>query len=262
MGRRTIFAKGNLDVRDTLHCLRLGGEVAWNGLGQVLRERGAPVTVRVRHEVMTRTDAVLAAGGAIPPDLAARPLPLGFHTLAAQFSRALFDAEADAYVLSIQPDIWIRLLRRRRGGDLVFPPEIADLQEADRDWLMAEFERLPLLTPEQSMAGFEAIIERLRARSDAPILIFNQSAAAPGERIHCHVGMEAAQSTRIRRFNLALIELSQRTGISIVDVDTIVANGGAERLKLDALHFTPEGCRRVAEAVADILADYGLFDEA
>jgi hypothetical protein len=73
--------------------------------------------------------------------------------------------------------------------------------------------------------------------------------------------MDESLSTRIRRFNLALVELSRETGVSIVDVDRIVACGGAEALKLDATHLTAEGCRAVAEEVLRILRDYGLMDE-
>ena len=69
-------------------------------------------------------------------------------------------------------------------------------------------------------------------------------------------------STRIRHFNLGLTELSRRTGISIVDVDLIVARGGADRLKIDALHLTAEGCRLVAEEVVRILEDLGLLTVA
>ena len=48
MSRLTIFAKGNLDVADTLHSLRLGGERAWNGINEVLRSR-APGVVNHRN---------------------------------------------------------------------------------------------------------------------------------------------------------------------------------------------------------------------
>ena len=67
-------------------------------------------------------------------------------------------------------------------------------------------------------------------------------------------------STRIRRFNLGLVELSEELGISIVDVDAIVARGGSDRLKLDTAHLTPDGYRLVAEEVARILDDLGCFE--
>jgi hypothetical protein len=55
------------------------------------------------------------------------------------------------------------------------------------------------------------------------------------------------------------VELSERNGISIVDVDGIVARAGADRVKLDFIHYTPEGYRLIAEEVVRILDDLGIF---
>jgi hypothetical protein len=74
--------------------------------------------------------------------------------------------------------------------------------------------------------------------------------------------MEDALSTRIRRLNLGLIELSQDTGISVIDVDSVVARAGADHVKLDAVHLTAEGCRLVAEEVVRVLDDLGCFSLA
>ncbi|HEY5410217.1 MAG TPA: hypothetical protein VIJ94_05760, partial [Caulobacteraceae bacterium] len=68
-------------------------------------------------------------------------------------------------------------------------------------------------------------------------------------------------AVRIRRFNLMLMDLSRQTGVSIVDVDSIVAKAGADRVKLDFNHLTGEGNRLVAEEVVRVLEDYGLFDD-
>jgi lysophospholipase L1-like esterase len=109
------------------------------------------------------------------------------------------------------------------------------------------------------MGNFAGIIERIRSRSTAPILVYNISAVVPGEAVHAHQGLGDILSTRIRRFNLALIELSEATGVSIIDVDTVLARAGAERLKLDAVHLTPDGCRLVAEEVVRVIEDLGLL---
>ena len=37
MHRVTMFAKGNLDLRDTLHSLRVGSKVFWNGVNELVR---------------------------------------------------------------------------------------------------------------------------------------------------------------------------------------------------------------------------------
>jgi hypothetical protein len=262
VSRLTIFAKGNLDVRDTLHVLKLGGVTRWNGINEVLRARTPGALARVRHETWTRSDALLAADGTIPAALAGRDLPLGAYPLASQFRPALFETEADVYVLSLQPDANTFLLRHRRDGFLFYPGDWLSWPAADQAWLRDSFEATELLDLDVAMANYARIIERLRARSDAPILIYNLSTVVPGEQIHDHLGLEDIISTRIRRFNLGLIELSQQTGVSIIDVDRVIARGGADRLKYDALHLTGEGCRAVAEEVARVMDDLGVLPPA
>jgi hypothetical protein len=258
VGRLTIFAKGNLDVRDTLHALRLGGNLVWNGLNEVLRDRTPPTIARVRHETWTRSDALLQALDGPPAVLAERGLALGAHTLASQFSAAVFETGADAIVLSIQPDVMIALARHRQGGFLFFPDDWPSWPADDQAWLRENFVNTGFLDVEASMANFARIIARIRERSSAPILIYNLSSVVPGEQVHAHDGGDELFSTRIRRFNLGLIALSRQTGASIIDVDTIVARAGADRLKLDATHLTTDGCRAVAQEVARVLEDLGL----
>ena len=262
LSRVTIFAKGNLDVRDSLHVLRVGGAVRWNGINEVLRARGSSAVARVRHETWTRSDALLASAGSLPADLAARDLPLGVHGMAAQFSHAVFGADADAYVLSIQPDITVPLVRHGREGYLLHPADWPSWPVADRHWLQTEFSPVPALDADTSMRNLERIVARIRAHSEAPILVYNVSAVVPGETVHVHAGLGEILSTRIRRFNLGLADLSQRTGISIVDVDAIVARAGADRLKLDAFHLNGEGCRLVAQEVVRVLDECDCFTAA
>jgi lysophospholipase L1-like esterase len=77
--------------------------------------------------------------------------------------------------------------------------------------------------------------------------------------VHCLQGLGEIYATRIRRFNLGLADLSEATGISIIDVDAIVARAGADRMKLDAIHLAPDGYRLVAEEVVRVLEDLDMF---
>jgi hypothetical protein len=257
--RLTIFAKGNLDVHDTLHSLELNGTMRWNGLNEAMRERGGGPTIRVRHETSLGSAAALAATGETPEVFAGRVLPLDPYPLSAQYGRALFEAPADAYVLSIQPDLQISAARHRRGGFLFYPNDYPNWSSADREWLFREFEPAPLPRVDEAMDSMEKLIAQLRSRSEAPILIYNVSSLVPGEWVHSHVGLEDIASSRIKQFNLELIGLSQRTGISIVDIDRIVAERGARTMKIDTTHLTEEGCRAVAFEVLRILENLGCI---
>lgn len=259
MARLRIFAKGNLDVRDTLHSLRVGGVVQWNGINEIVRARFPSTVVQVVHETATRSDALLAATGAVPAELAERALPLGPYPLSSQFSVQLFDTGADAIVLSVQSDVAMNLARHKRDGYLFFPDHWQSWPEPDRRWLRDEFAHVALLDVDASMRNFDAIVARIRHRTPAPILVYNLSSFVPGDTVHCHLGLGDTMSTRIRRFNVAVAELSGRTGVSVIDVDAVLARAGAARCKLDALHLTAEGCRCVAEETVRVLEDLGCF---
>ncbi len=258
--RLTLFAKANHDVHDSLHSLHVNGALCWNGINEIVRESHPGWSVRVRHETCARFDQLAAADGRIPEALARRGLALGNYGLASQFGGALYTTPADAVVLSLQPDLYIRLARHRAGGFLFFPEHRQHWPEADRRWLHDEFEVSPLTDAAASMRSLEAIVALLRAHRAVPVLVYNLSSVVPGDTVHCYAGLGETLSLRIRRFNVALCELSQRIGISVIDVDAIVAQAGVAVAKLDTRHLRAEGARRVAAEVVRVLADLGCFE--
>jgi lysophospholipase L1-like esterase len=114
----------------------------------------------------------------------------------------------------------------------------------------------------QSFINLERIVERIRSRTDAPILVYNLSPIVPGQIVHSLQGLGETFATRIRRFNLALADLSETSGISIIDVDEILARAGADRLKVDAMHLEPEAYRLIAEEVVRVMTDLGVLEAA
>src|SRR5208283_1860805 len=137
--------------------------------------------------------------------------PLEPYDLTSQFSRALFDELADAFVLSLQPDLMTTLVRSRREGYLFYPYNREAWPDADQRWLAEEFARTPYLEVEQSMQNIRLIVARIRECSPAPILIYNLSSVVPGESIRWYADLPEVLSTRIRKFNLELIKLAQET---------------------------------------------------
>lgn len=258
MARATIFVKGNSDVADALFACGEGDE-RWGGINEALRAVGSADRARVRHETMTRSDALLEATGDVPEALADLPFDWPYGT-SSQFGAAFFDGGSDALVLSILPDVTTTLLRHRPSGRLFHPgPTVARAPEL-RLRLKAECDRMPLLEPERSMDNLAGIVARVRERSSAPVLVFNLSSVVPGDRLSSHRGMAETLSVRIRRFNLALIELARLPGVHIVDVDRVIASAGAAHLKLDGVRVNVAGSRLVAEETRRILADAGVFD--
>ena len=258
MKRKVLFAKGNVDVHDSLHSCRLNGEIRWNGINELTRPK-CGVLVRLQHETWTRSDAIAIADGTIPSDLEDKSLPLGVYPLGSQFSDGLFTNEADAIILSILGETATKLHRNKEKGYQFYAANSQTWNREDREWLKASFVHTDLLDVSRSMQFLAKIIERIRSRRDVPILIYNASSIVPGETLYNYQGLGETFSTRCKRFNLGLGDLSAEMGVSIVDVDTIIARSGADALKVDAMHLTPEGYRLVAEEVVRILVDLNVF---
>jgi hypothetical protein len=256
--RIRIFAKANVDVHDSLHSFRLNNELKWNGLNAAFRALKPDVTARLTHETFTRSDAVLLADGRAPDALEARHLELGAYPLASQFSDALFRTPADAFVLSIQADVTTGLMRSKTDGYLFYPSETSRWSADDRAWLKSEFTYVEPLSPDASADNILKIIERIRETSDRPILIYNVSSYVPGESLHCYEFIGTTLSSRIKQYNCNLIEISGQTGISIVDVDRLVAGEGAAGMKIDVLHLNARGYELIGREVVRILDDIGV----
>jgi hypothetical protein len=257
-----IFAKGNVDVRDSLMWSRVGGVLQWNGINEVLRVAHPGMLVKIRHETCTRLDLIPLPGEKplVPPAEFARRLPSGAHPIERQMQTALFDAPADVVVLSLQSAATNPLVRHRRDGWLMLPDDIASWDPESRAYLEQECEYAGLVPVDTALARLEKLILAIEERLGAQVLVYNLSPVTPGERLHCWLGAEDSLDLRVRRFNLGLAELSSRLGFSIVDVERIVACAGADRLKVDLYHLTAEGWRLVAEEVVRILEERGCFD--
>jgi hypothetical protein len=263
-GRRVlrIFARGNVDVRDSLLWSRVGGELQWNGINEVLRARHPGVLAKVRHETCARLDLMPLPGEILPapPEALAKMLPSGAHPIARQHRTALYDAPADVVVLSLQSVATNALVRHRRDGWLLLPDKLESWDPDSRAFLARECENAGLAPIEATLARLESLIVAIEERMGAHILVYNLSPVVPGERTHCWVGAEDSLSLRVRRYNLGIAELSARLGFSVVDVERIAACAGAERIKVDMFHLTAEGWRLVAEEVVRILEERGCFD--
>jgi hypothetical protein len=263
-GRRIlrVFARGNVDVRDSLLWSRVGGAVCWNGINEVLRLAHPGVTARVRHETCARLDLLPLPGESLPapPEAIARRLPSGAHPIDRQQRTRLFDEPADVVVLSIQSLATNALVRHRREGWLLLPDDLESWDAASRAWLANECENAGLAPLGPAMERLERLIQAIEDRLGAVVLVYNLSPIMPGERVHCWVGAEESLALRVRAINLALAELSSRLGFSVVDVERVCACAGADRVKVGLMHLTAEGWRLVAEEVVRILEDRGCLE--
>jgi hypothetical protein len=259
-----VFAKGNVDVRDSLLWSRVNGVVQWNGINEVLRSRHPGLLAKIKHETCTRLDLIPLPGEIPlePPAEVARVLPSGAHPNERQHKTALFEQPADVVVLSLQSAATNALVRHRRDGWLLLPDGIESWDADSRAYLERECEYAGLADIGVTLQRLERLVQAIEETLGAHVLVYNLSPVTPGECTHCWVGADEAIGLRVQRLNLGLAELSARLGFSIVDVDRLVACAGADRLKLDLFHLTAEGWRLVAEEVVRILDDRGCLDAA
>lgn len=258
-----IFAKGNVDVRDSLLWSKVGGILQWNGLNEVLRERHPHALARVRHETCTRLDLIPLPGESTarePPAEAIAWLPSKSHPLDRQHRTAMFDEPTDVVILSLQSAATNALVRHRRDGWLLLPDEIESWDAAPRSWLEQECEYAGLADIDTVFAHLRRLIPAIEEHTGAQVLVYNLNPLTPGERTHCWIGAEDSITLRVQKFNLRLAELSAELGFSIVDVDRLVSNAGAERLKVDLFHLRPEGWKLLAEEVVRILEERGILE--
>ncbi len=243
---------------------RVGGIVQWNGINEVLRAGYPHVVARVKHETCARLDLLPLPGESLPapPAELSQRLPCGPHPPARQHSSSLFSAPCDVVVLSMQSVILNSMVRHKRDGWLLLPENLDAWPPGLRAWLDAECENAGLALLEPALQRLERLIVAIEEHLGAHVLVYNVSPIIPGEQIHCWLGAEDSLTLRVRRFNLALADLSMRLGFSIVDVERIAAAAGTDRLKVDLVHLTAAGWRLVAEEVVRILSDRGCLDSA
>jgi hypothetical protein len=260
MKRLTISVKGNVDVHDSLLYARVNGQIEWNGINTLLAKTHPNYVARVRHEPCAHWRCTGIEDREIPQELIDHQLDLGAYTLDTQFRSKLFLQPADVVVLSINSDVMNRLSFHKRDHYTFFGADPDHWSAANQRWLRDAFDWLPASTPGQSMQLLARIVATIRASGNPSILVFNMSSVVPGEQIVSHRGLEDAFSTRIRAFNLALAQAAPTLDVTVVDVDHVVASAGADRLKLDMLHYTGEGYALIAAEVLRQLEQLGHFD--
>jgi hypothetical protein len=130
--------------------------------------------------------------------------------------------------------------------------------EADVSWK----EDGEVLDRERLLQDLVAVINLLRERVGAHLLCFNVPTFDPGDTTANYAAaFYGTPSLRAHGADLALLEASLQEGISIVDVDRLLAELGAARHLGQMFDYSPEACEAVCAEVLRILEDYGFFED-
>lgn len=169
-------------------------------------------------------------------------------------------------ILSIGPDFARTLYRHREHGFLVDPggwwlnqsmgSVLNDMSSVM--WFNKTFKKVGRISAEDSMANFTRIIQLIRERTGAHIMMFNLLGVEPGDSTYNFRYRQNSNMMRRREFNLALYDLSRQLDLSIIDVDRILKREGVEE-QVDFAHWPIDRFKPVAEEMFGILREREIF---
>lgn len=118
--------------------------------------------------------------------------------------------------------------------------------------------------PEQvdlSAAAYAELADAIRSQAAPHVLVCNASTIDPGDQRHAYRdGTRDTPAVCANRFNLALMALSEERGFSVVDVDRLLAEMGADGQVSAFLRYSPRAWSAVGAECLRILKDRGAFD--
>jgi hypothetical protein len=263
--RLGIYINGNDDITDSVLSVSEGGRKIDRGLRDWLQEQyNGAFDVELVHEPSGRSDLLLQQleMESLPRDLAEQ----GFddHLIATQFRSRLWQSqgEIDVVVFSIQPEVAHNLWRHREQGYLFYPPPRWEEEWTpfQKGWLQEQFSPLGLLGVEQFKEIFGRLIREVKGRLGSHIIAYGASSFDPDHHTHNYHGLEDPPALRIDKFNLALMQLSASEGVSIIDVDRIIALLGGARHVNKLFDYSGVACEAVGQEFLRVLADIGFFE--
>jgi len=170
-------------------------------------------------------------------------------------------------IISIGADVTRTLYRHREHGFLTdpggwwlnqsFDTVLADLSAAN--WFRKNFVSVGKISVDAFVDNFTNIIEVLRNKTDAHILVFNVLTVEPGDRTHSFQFVKNCYSMRRREFDLALVELSRKLDFSIVDIDRILKRVGIRKTQVDSNHYPREAHLPIAKEAFRIMRELKVF---
>ena len=258
--------KGNRDVTDALlpmqtGCRSVGGAAS----SPVDGKYEGRFDVQIRHEAGARADLVLQTHQAVPAEIVKQGFNLDCDWIKAQFQSGLFSERADAVVLSLQSSIVDRLWKHREKNYLLCPEGGWEEKwnPEQRQWLADTFSPVGLLRADEFEQCFQLLVRTLRERSGAPVLVLNCSSIDPADTVFRYRGVgEDTWSVRAQKFNLALMRISALEGVSIIDVDRILGEMGADRHVSECACYSEEASRVIRQECLRVMEDIGVFHDS
>jgi hypothetical protein len=259
-----LFIKGNEDLVDSLLSRADGGSRLEKGINVCVAEAyEGKFTLEVIRETAVTTDVLLQQLNGVSFPGAWREQGLDDDFLTAQFNSNLLNEEADIIVLSILPDLLFPRWRHQGDGVLICPP--LDWQQRwsseQRDWFMQNFSLVGKMQADEYKENMTQLVQMLKEKTPAHIILMGASSFDPDDMTHNLHGIEDPQTLRILRFNLVMLQLSQESGVTIIDVDRILAEMGCGEHVNHLFNYSDETYKTICEEYVRVLTDVSFFEE-
>lgn len=261
----SIFLSGSGAPADSLLSLGEGGGQLSKGLRQRVNEvYEGRFNVSISHEAAGGASELLLASFSPPLQGSAAPAGPQDDPRALELapSTRLFELPSDIVVFSVEPEITRPVWRHRKTGIRVFPP-----REWERDWpadkkkcFSLAYEPEGLVSADRFRQEFARLVAEIKERVGAHIIVFNAFAYDPDDRTRNYFGVQDTPALRALKFNLALIDISTEEGISIVDVDRILAEMGGGAHAVGAFRHSQEACELLRDEFLRIMQEIGFFE--
>ena len=169
-------------------------------------------------------------------------------------------------IFSIGSDV-VRMVYRHHEHDLLVDPGAAWLNRGiDRAlsdlplarWFKDNFISLGRLGLEEFASNIAGIVQALRDRTGAHVMVLNMLGPEPRSRIHNYQFVKDPLSMRRREFNIALAELSRSLNFSIVDADRMLQRTGI-RDQVNWAHPHPRQFLALGREMFRVMSEIGVF---
>lgn len=174
-----------------------------------------------------------------------------------RFPKLVADEFADVTVTMVGSPVESsrQLLDMIRAEDPVFQPAPDIVALSVQPDVMSE------LDPAEFRTNMLEVIGTIKARYDARILAFNVSTFDPEDTTTTFSKIDSPYPLRIHELDLEIMRLSIDEGISVVDVDRVMAELGAGKHVPKVMELSPKAQEAVAEEFMRVVKDYGFFEK-
>jgi len=169
---------------------------------------------------------------------------------------------SDVVVFSLEPEITRPVWIHKKTGLRVspHPDRVKEWSFDQKQWFSEHFQLQGLVPVERFRHGFSRLAADIKEKVGAHIIVFNCFTYDPADRTRNYFGIPDTYAMRALKFNLALIDISIEQGISIVDVDRILAELGGASHVTEAFRYSPQACDLIRDEFLRVLQDIGFFE--